>query len=98
MGRRRASQVPTTTRTPVNPSTAQGRLARREGWSVTCLAQVDKDSFDSAMNICLFAQPKLREDRVDVLLDHPQRKMKPFGNPVVVAALGHLRQHLTLAL
>src|SRR5712692_5467093 len=97
-GRLKASQVSTMTSTPINPSTAHGRLARREAWSVTCLAQVDQYGFDSAMDICLFAQSKLREDCVDVLLDHPHREMKPFGNRVVVAALGHLREHVALTL
>src|ERR1700674_3427986 len=86
------------TRTPINPSTAQGSAVDPARLLITCLAQVDQDRFHAAVHVLLLAQSKLREDRVDVLLDHPQREMEPVGDSVVVAALGHFRQNVALSL
>src|ERR1700682_668747 len=88
----------TTTRIPINPSTTQGSSVGRDRLSVTRLAQVDQDRFHAAVDVLLLAQSKLRKDRIDVLLDHPDGEMEPLGDGVVVAALGHLREHAALTL
>src|SRR5450759_2809969 len=97
-GRFKPSHTSTTTRMPINPSTAQGSAFGRARLLITRLAQVDQDRFHPAVDVLLLAQTELREDHVDVLFDHAHREMKPFCDGVVVAALGHLRQHAALTL
>src|ERR1700681_3409052 len=86
------------TRTPINPRTAQGSTVARARLLITRLAQVDQDRLHAAVDVVLLAQSKLRKDRIDVLLDHPDGEMEPLGDGVVVAALGHLREHAALTL
>src|ERR1700730_3545434 len=61
------------------------------------VGQVDEDGLYPAVHVGFLAKSKLREDRVDVLLDDAQRDEQRFCDGLVVLALCHVREDIELA-
>src|SRR4051812_36191921 len=74
-----------------------GVRAARTPCSAGLFSQEQQHRLDPAVHVDLLAEPELREQRVDVLLDRVGRQEQRLRDARVVAPLRHLLQDLALA-